>query len=244
MLAVRRYGSLEGLVLGPGLAPLRMDGGTSIADAFAAMNEDAYCEVYNDSTIKKIKSYFPIKIHTQMSGFGGTARDKFGQISVLVDKLHKDSRGLLADLDGEEVLDNDYEGTFSDDEEESTDDDEDDVSGDMRSHNITNQDVLNLLGVSCFKELEADDVTKEGVDDNKDEAEEEIYVNISRCLPSYFPAVARPSVFVSDVREEPPGEISDERYDVGVLRPGPSDHELGDPRALCHRVLLAPALRC
>ena len=65
----------------------------------AATNEDAYCEVYNDSTIKTIKSYFPIKIHTQMSGFEGTARDKFGQISDLVDKLHKDNRGLLADLD-------------------------------------------------------------------------------------------------------------------------------------------------
>ena len=107
---------------------------------------------------------------------------------------------------------------------------------------VTNQDVLNLLGVSSFEELKADDVTKEGVDENKDE--EEIYVNISRGLPSYFAAVTRPSVFVNDVREEPPGEISDERYDVGELRPGPSDHKLGDPRALYHRVLLAPALGC
>ena len=40
----------------------------------AAMNEDAYCEVYNDSTIKMIKSYFPIKIHTQMSGSTNSTR--------------------------------------------------------------------------------------------------------------------------------------------------------------------------
>ena len=32
----------------------------------AAINEELYCEVYNDSTLSKIKSFFPIKIHTEM----------------------------------------------------------------------------------------------------------------------------------------------------------------------------------
>ena len=64
-------------------------------------SEDCYCEVFNDSTIKKIKSFFPIGIHTKMSGFQGSAKDKFGQISAHVEKLLTEARGLLADVDGE-----------------------------------------------------------------------------------------------------------------------------------------------
>ena len=112
----------------------------------------------------------------------------------------------------------------------------------MRSNTVTNQDVLNLLGVISFEELEESDDDNRKVEDIKDE--EGIYVNISKCLPRYSAAVTRPSVFVSEVREEPPGEISEGRYDVDELRPGPDDHEPGDPSALYHRVLLAPALRC
>ena len=97
-----------------------------------------------------------------MSGFEGTARDKFGQISDLVDKLHMDNRGLLADLDGEEVPDDDYEASASDDEVESTDDDQDDVRGDIQGYAVTNKDLLNMLGVIRFEELdEADDDYRE-----------------------------------------------------------------------------------
>ena len=91
----------------------------------AAINEEFYCEVYNDSTLSKIKSFFPIKIHTEMTRFKGTAKDKFGRISNLVEKLHKADRGLLSDLDGEEVPNHndDDEASASDDEGNSTDDD-------------------------------------------------------------------------------------------------------------------------
>ena len=140
------------------------------------------------------------------------------------------SQGLLADLDGEEVFDNDYEGTFSDDEEESTDDDEDIVSGDVRSNPVTNQDVLNILGVCSFEELEANDATKEELDDDNDELE--VHVNTAKCQSSYFAAVTkyRPEVFVSNVREEPLGGIPEEPNKVDEPRTG-TDHEPGDPRA-------------
>ena len=68
----------------------------------AAINEEFYCEVYNDSTLRKIKSFFPIKIHTEMSRFRGAANERFDRISNLVEKLHKDDRGLLVDLDDED----------------------------------------------------------------------------------------------------------------------------------------------
>ena len=172
-------------------------------------NEDCYCEVFNDSTIKKIKSFFPVGIHTKMSGFQGSAKEKFGQISDHVGKLLKEARGLLADLDGEEVLKYeayDYDdASASDDDDESTDDDKDDVSGDMRSHAVTDQDLLNLLGVGSFEEL--------------DENEKEIYVNTIRDQSSHYAHVTNPS---SDVREEPPGDQCDE------IHPGQDGHEPSD----------------
>ena len=70
----------------------------------AETNEDCYCETYNDSTIKKIKSFFPLPIHKKMSGFQGSAKDKFGQISALVKKLHGEDRDLLADVDGDDAV--------------------------------------------------------------------------------------------------------------------------------------------
>ena len=172
-------------------------------------NEDCYCEVFNDSTIKKIKSFFPVGIHTKMSGFQGSAKEKFGQISDHVGKLLKEARGLLADLDGEEVLKYeayDYDdASASDDDDESTDDDKDDVSGDMRSHAVTDQDLLNLLGVRSFEEL--------------DENEKEIYVKAIRDQSSHYAHVTNPS---SDVREEPPGDQCDE------IHPGQDGHEPSD----------------
>ena len=67
----------------------------------AAKSEDCYCEIFNDSTIKMIKAFFPINIHTKMSGFQGTAKERFGQISAHVECLLKQARGLLADVDGD-----------------------------------------------------------------------------------------------------------------------------------------------
>ena len=67
----------------------------------AAESEDCYCEIFNDSTIKMIKAFFPIGIHTKMSSFQGTAKERFGQISAHVECLIKQARGLLADVDGD-----------------------------------------------------------------------------------------------------------------------------------------------
>lgn len=86
----------------------------------AKTNMDCYCEKYNDSTIKKIKSFFPFTIHSKMSGFEGSSKEKFEQMSDLVEMLLKSSRSLLADVDVEEDLNHD-------DEESSASDDKDDL---------------------------------------------------------------------------------------------------------------------
>ena len=65
----------------------------------AKTNMECYCEIFNDSTLKTIKSFFPLIIHKKMSGFQGSSKDRFGQISALVEKLLKDDRRLLADVD-------------------------------------------------------------------------------------------------------------------------------------------------
>ena len=91
----------------------------------AKTNMDCYCETYNDSTIKKIKSFFPFTIHNKMSRFEGSSKEKFEQISSLVETLLKNSRSLLADVDGEEIPDYDDKEASASDEDDLTDDDDD-----------------------------------------------------------------------------------------------------------------------
>ena len=65
----------------------------------AEQDEDCYCEVYNPTMLRQLKSFFPLKNHEDMSKFQGSVKDKFSQLYDYIIELRECSQVILKDID-------------------------------------------------------------------------------------------------------------------------------------------------
>ena len=65
----------------------------------ADKDEDSYCEVFNATMLRSIKTYFPIKNLGDMSKFSGSVKEKLEQLYTYVTELRESSQAVLRDLD-------------------------------------------------------------------------------------------------------------------------------------------------
>ena len=66
----------------------------------AKQNSDCFCEVYNTSMLKTVKSAFPYWIHQEFANYAGTAKEILVKIHDYVIQLRQSTQKIMRDLDG------------------------------------------------------------------------------------------------------------------------------------------------